>query len=342
MMEINKVGLKYCDSESRHRNGGANCCYAAPEINRLVDSSSKRSHVLNGFHYNHFSFNAARDASLKARLNKRFESIDNDRQEHMIDFLNAIDDKQANTNGILRSIEALVDRNGLSSNMLKSIGEAFKPFGLMSTIGRNVSAIVSSVQNIPTSNHALRSAIDSKHAKTTELLKKVDDKVADQHKLNLEWVKHIGKTGAEANVKLDTIIQLFSQHLVQIANDRQEMQEVSTVARDVSEALAGVDTKLSDIEQDVNLNKCKIAVIDGSVGQLKNGFDENNTAVKRELQEVRRELTQIKEEMVAMRIAIVDILPQKLMEAFKMANESEDSSSNAGSDIEFVDAKQLN
>ncbi len=58
--------------------------------------------------------------------------------------------------------------------------------------------------------------------------------------------------------------------------------------------------------------------------------------MKQDLDELKQELREIKDEMRLMREAITDVLPNKLIEAFKTSN---DRYSFMGSDLEIVDSQ---
>jgi len=123
----NDIDVRYCNDDSRRHRiaGGIKCSFAAPEITELVPKDKQLKLRKQGGEARHFTFDTIQDASLLQRLSKRFESIDTDRQEQVVDILNEISNQSRDSLNVLKSVCKQISFEGTVCSLLQKICDAF-------------------------------------------------------------------------------------------------------------------------------------------------------------------------------------------------------------------------
>jgi hypothetical protein len=328
------ANLRYCDLEaSRHLNSGNTCHFAAPEITSLVPPEQRRSRVRDGLNCSHFSFNAIRGASLRARINKRFESIENDRHENIVDILNSINEKSGDFSESLKKVVSLIDKEGTDCKILKTISDAFSDGGLMYEFGRNTTFISNFCGNLLDENKRLRQDLNEYHLENKTLFQCAFDRLIKQNDEGFENMLQMNRTAIETNDKISKIAESVVDR--QIASEVNP-EEVNNHFKEILNLSSDNVNELREVKEKISSNEVELSSVKYELQLLETVFKKNGLEMKQDLDELKQELREIKDEMRLMREAITDVLPNKLIEAFKTSN---DRYSFMGSDLEIVDSQ---
>ena len=331
----NKISanLRYCDcAVSRHTSSGNTCAFASPSITSLVPEDLRHQRVRNGIECSHFSFNAIRGASLKARINKRFESIDNDRQENMVDILNSINEKSGNSSDFLRMIVSKIDSEGTACKLLKTISDAFRNEGSMSEMSRNTSLIAEYAGHLSNDSQQLKEDLNGYHLENKTLFQNAFDKLIQLNSYGLENLKLMNTIGTEINSKIGSIAESVAiKQSTSVSNIETNIQEITTQLRHVLDV-----SGLSEFKEKVDSNEIELSSVKYELQLLGTLFEKNGVENSQEFNEIKREMREIKEEIHLLREAITDVLPNKLIDAFKLMT---DHYSFDGSELELVDSE---
>ena len=277
MNSSSKTNVRYCDSEHfrHHISGHTFCSFATPEITALVPEEQKHKRLRDGGESSHYSFNAVQSASLLLRLNKRFDSIDNDRQEHIVDVLNDINNRFKDSESVLKSVAQQLSNEGTVCTLLKHICDAFKESFIsesphLESLAKNTSVLIDHSANSVLEIRDLRKDLVS----VGEVIKATVDRVLN-----------------ETNDKLDKCC-------AETASMKFETQLVSA-----------------------------------SLERLETATQMNGLDMKQEMTELRHQVIQMNEEIKSLRGAIIEDLPNKIIDAFNPLSE-------LGSDISLMDEKE--
>jgi hypothetical protein len=301
-----RTSVRYCDAaDGRHLSSGTLCSYASPQITALVADDQRHKRLRNGVLSTHYSFNAIQNASLLLRINRRFESIDNDRQETIVDVLNDISNKIRDSGHLLERVVAHVDTEGTVCRLLQQICDTMKT-SLLQSVVKNTALMVASSERHVSHVFKLR---DELKIFCDEYMKSFDKSAVDTSQL--------AATAVDIRDKISGVETNFISEL-----------------REVKESVEKNTTELSSI-------KCELQMASSGVEKLEATVQMNGMDVRQELVDMKHEISKLREEVVALKDAIIEVLPLKLVEAFQAMNASTSGrSSHLASDVEVVDDEE--
>lgn len=222
------------------------------------------------------------------RLNRRFESVDNDRQEDVVDLLNHIASKAKDSQTLMSRVVAQLDSEGTICGLLKQICDAFR---------------ASMISESPQMEVVATNTADIRDCAAQQL--------ALTQRLSTDWNAY------------------RTQHLSLL---EAILDKESTARQTATEALTSI--------------KLETEALTRAVEQLDGNSHTIGADLKHELIEMKDEMSSIRAEMRLTRDAIIDILPEKLMQIFiQMQSTSgshhSDGSSQLGSDVELIDSESV-
>ena len=162
-----RTNVRYCDSEETRHKSSSNmsCSFASPLITELVPEESRHRRIRTGTESIHYSFSALQKASLMLRLNKRFETIENDRMETIVDITRDIDNRFKESNNLLQRVVQQIDSEGTVSTLLKQICDTLKASLIsespqMESLAINMGIVVDNTSNAVLEMRSLNKELD--------------------------------------------------------------------------------------------------------------------------------------------------------------------------------------
>ncbi len=162
--------------------------------------------------------------------------------------------------------------------------------------GGTQSQLLQIIVNAFTNNNTISQSIDFNVKTISDSLKSIESSVLELKPLTKELSNSSSKSESIINLMIE-YKSLFEKTLIQL-NDNQ----LASVLQNQNNSLL-IESKLNDLKLEFNETKQELR------------------ESRRELEESKQELKEIKEEMHLICEAITDVLPNKLMDAFKIMNQ---------------------
>jgi chromosome segregation ATPase len=289
--------------ENHYNNYGFKCQKVTEDIKHMLNS--KLLYDINGYCLSGdrsgqmgYTFNDCRDASHQLRLYRRFHSIENDRKEQSIDLLNSITESLSNSNQLLTDISVKIEKSGgTQSQLLRTIVDTFTN---SNTISQSIDSNVKTISDLELKPSTKELSDSSKSESIINLMienKSLFEKTLIQlNDKQLASVLQNEKNSLLIESKLNDLKLQFNETKQELQESKQESQELKQELKELKKEIQEPKLELKESKQELK-------------------------ELKKEIQESKQELKEIKEEMRLMREAIIDVLPNKLMDAFKIMNE---------------------